>query len=190
MDINHLQHDPDFQAFMTNSHTFFNKQTDWKVGWDLWKALSDDVKQQIMDQRKKARDAEDSGGNVDTQRKNPQQQVPVTSSIIKPPPAKTAMQGRPSAIPMQYSSNAKSVEFDPDPQTQLEAFCEKTAMTIHVSPQFLPHFQTAHVHNQHITRTSKAIIDSGADSHVGDGNSWLPLLPLSGPGVCFANIKG
>ena len=103
-------------------------------------------------------------------------------------------QAKSSSLPMQCYSDAKSVEFDPDPQTQLEAFCEKTALTVQVSPQYLQCFQsvfqTANVHNQRTIRTSKAIVDSGADSHVGDGNAWLPLSPLSGPGVCYANIKG
>ena len=33
------------------------------------------------------------------------------------------------------------------------------------------------------------IPDGGADSHVG-GRTWLPLTPLSGPNVKFANVAG
>ena len=59
-DLDTLYNDPDFHAFLSNSHIFFTQQQDdWRVGWNLWKALADDVKQQMMETRKVALDGED-----------------------------------------------------------------------------------------------------------------------------------
>ena len=63
LDFDTLYTDPEFRVYLSNSHIFFTQQQDdWQVGWNLWKALADNVKQQIMERRKMARDGEDSGG--------------------------------------------------------------------------------------------------------------------------------
>ena len=101
-----------------------------------------------------------------------------SKDVIKGPPK--------PQIPMQYSSNQTITDEDEDAQTFL-TFLSNSNFKSNI-------VKTHKAHTNYIAMLTNInhglfIIDGGADSHVG-GKMWLPLIPLSGPNVRFANITG
>ena len=86
---------------------------------------------------------------------------------------------------MQYSSKqAISTEEDEDATTTLQYITNTNinlAQTVKAHTNYLVLLASTHL--------DLCIIDGGADSHIG-GRTWLPLTPLSGPLVKYANVIG
>ena len=103
---------------------------------------------------------------------------------------------------MQYSGNLAHNETAPS-QHDNDEDTSSTVMYViqHLKGGFTPDAHANMVlsancraHLQYLALLSQVeqallIIDAGADSHVG-GSHWLPLTPLSGPGVKYANVVG
>ena len=175
-----------FQAL--NHPAFINAlNSDWRVGYELWKKLPRQIQEQITGLRDE-HFPQNSGGSIDTKddkkRVNfKQNDKPHGSSkdIVRGPTPRQPEKG----IPMQYSSNktaAEVTEEDEDVKTILSYLA--TANNI----------RTYKAHTNYLAMLSHTpndlcITDGGADSHVG-GRTWLPLTPLSGPTVKFANVTG
>jgi len=151
-------------------------QGDYNIGWKLWQAMSQDLEDKVIEVRRQAREKAASGGNMSMNPKKP------TSSIVKAPPSKNSC-----ALPMQYSSqNFTSGHVEEDVETFFQCVSQST----------INHTQayTCHAHTNYYAILSQVkeqicIPDGGADSHVG-GKSWLPLTPINGPLVKFANVIG
>ena len=89
---------------------------------------------------------------------------------------------------MQYSSNvATSAQQDDDEVQTFLLFLSNSNFNVNTAGTFKANTNiwVILVNNEN----DLCIPDGGADSHVG-GRTWLPLTPLSGPTVKFANVTG
>jgi hypothetical protein len=180
-----------------NSPAFINALSlDWKVGYQLWKNLTDELKKKVQDIRDQHLPLPpNSGGDSYQNRNRMANQKPTggpqygNKDIIKAPDPSTQKDS--PKIPMQYSSN----------QTQVTGNEEHISMEDEEVQTFLSLIKNASssipskAHTKYLamlvnyTQDDLCIPDGGADSHVG-GRTWLPLTPLSGPNVKFANVTG
>ena len=160
---------------------------DWKVGYELWKVLEVELKKALTDSRNKHLPPNSGGYNRYQDRQN--QKTNGNRDIVKAPLKVASVDN--SKIPMQYSSNqAQTAE-----QISLEDEDVKTFLSIITNTRCnIKNDITSKAHTQYLAmlvnhNQDLCIPDGGADSHVG-GKTWLPLTPLSGPNVKFANVTG
>jgi len=186
---------------------------DWRVGYRLWKELGPEIQKKVTNIRERLMPP-DSGGaplnsnfnapnhNSGNRNRNqaPRDSPPVNRDVIRAPPKRDN-----GNIPMQYSSNTATAEQeieeanetevpsqeDDDVQTLLSfyAYLDCSNKNSHANVSV-----THKAHTNYWTMIASwtmdlCITDGGADSHVG-GKAWLPLTPLSGPTVKFANVIG
>ena len=155
-------------------------QGDYNIGWKLWQAMSQELRDKVVEVRRQAREKAASGGNTPVNSSYSGKKP--TSSIVKAPPSKNS-----STLPMQYSSqNFTAGRVEEDVETFLQCVLQSTSNNAQAF--------TCHAHTNYYAMLSHVkeqicIPDGGADSHVG-GMSWLPLTPTSGPLVKFANVIG
>ena len=159
---------------------------DWKVGFELWRRLTSELKSQLSDVRDQHLPPNSGGAKYQNKINEKPKDGPKhgNKDIIQAPAANTG-----TKIPMQYSAN----QTQDKGQIDLEDENVKTFLsTVNSIKCNVTHNLKAHT--QYLAMLVSysqdlCIPDGGADSHVG-GRTWLPLSPLSGPNVKFANVTG
>ena len=109
-------------------------------------------------------------------------------------------------LPIQYSANNTSIlqdesDGDDDVVTELEYIINMTQSRHLPKPRYRMYMTTSISNLQEVTaniqyfamltkyEAALCIADDGADTHVG-GKGWLPITPISDPGVKYVNLVG